>query len=206
MLFLLHDKKGGVKLKLAEVAKLRTGLVLNRKIATFKDEINVTYRQLTLKSINENGTINLECLENFVSKENLKREYFTEIGDIIVRLSHPYTAVVIDDRTKDILVPSHFAIIRCDETKINPDYLQWILNCEKTKNKISVSTSRSALGTIRPSFYLDFEIKVIPMESQKAIAKINYLWQNEVKLLDQLKEEKDKYYKAITNKIQKEME
>ena len=204
MLYNNHDKKGD-KMKLKDIAELQTGLVLNRKQATRPDEVKVKYKQLNLKSVDSSGFINLEMLEDFESKESLKREYFTRKGDIVVRLSYPYTAVIIDEESENLLVPSHFVIIRCDQKIIVPGYLGWLLNSDKMKKKISLSTSTSAFGTIKQSFYSDLEIYSVPTEKQKILSEINRLSVKETMLLTELKDEKQKYYETLISKLQKEM-
>ena len=112
---------------------------------------------------------------------------------------------MIDETTKGILIPSHFVVVRCDETKLNPGYLQWLINTDKVRNKISLSTSTNSLGTIRPAFFSDFEIDEISLYNQIKLAEINKLAKKELELLTELKEQKQKYFNALTNKIQKEM-
>lgn len=198
-------KKGGGYMKLGDCAHLRTGLVLSRKQAGVNDEKYINYKQLTLKSISSEGIVISENLENFKSKEQLKKDYFTQKDDIVIRLSHPYTAVLIDEATKGILIPSHFVVIRCDEMRLNPGYLQWLINTDKVRNKISLSTSTNSLGTIRPKFFSDFEIDEISLNDQIILAAIYKLAKQELELLTKLKEQKQKYYNALADKIQKEM-
>ena len=192
-------------MKVGDVASLRTGLVLSRKQASVNDEKYINYKQLTLKSISSEGVIISENIENFKSKEQLKEDYFTQKDDVVIRLSHPYTAVLIDETTKGILIPSHFVVVRCDKMKLNPGYLQWLINTDKVRNKISLSTSTNSLGTIRPAFFSDFEIDEISLNNQIKLAEINKLAKKELELLTELKEQKQKYFNALTNKIQKEM-
>lgn len=192
-------------MKLGKLAEIRTGLVLNRKKATPNDSNIVSYKSLTLKSINKNGTIEEEYLEIFEAKEKLKEDYITQCNDVIVRLSHPYTSVIIDESTQGLVVPAHFVIIKCDENKIVPGYLQWLLNSHKVNKDISLSTSTSTLGTIKASFFSDLEIYELDINNQQKLSEINELAKKEVKLLKNLIEEKEKYYRELTKKIQKEM-
>lgn len=192
-------------MKLGDCAHLRTGLVLSRKQARDNDEKYINYKQLTLKSISSEGFIVSENLDDFKSKEQLKEDYITQKDDIVIRLSHPYTAVLIDETTKGILIPSHFVVIRCDEMRLNPGYLQWLINTDKVRNKISLSTSTNSLGTIRPKFFSEFEIDEISLNDQIILAAINKLSKKELELLTELKEQKQKYYNALADKIQKEM-
>lgn len=193
-------------MKLKEVAVLGTGLVLNRKEAGFNDTDTFKYKQLTLKSVNNNGSINPEYLDIFLSKEPLKDKYLTQKSDIIVRLSYPYTAILIDGQAEGIVVSSHFCIIRCDTTIILPEYLQLILNSSSVYKKISLATVSSALKVIRPSFFSELNINIIPLDKQRVLGNINNLYRKEIDLLERLKTEKQRCYSLFINKIQNEME
>lgn len=193
-------------MKLNEVAFVRTGLVLNRKEAKETDQKQFKYKHLTLRSVTNNGSINEEFLEEFVSKEILKDDYLTQENDIVVKLVHPYTSVLIDEKTKGTIVSSHFVIIRCDLTKILPEYLQVILDSTKVHKKIAISNISSTLRVIRPSFFSELDINIIPLEKQKLIGKINGLYKKEIDLLEKLKLEKQRCHSLFINKIQIETE
>ena len=78
-------------MKLEKIADISTGLVLSRKKSSNNE--GFVYELLTLKSFNENGYIEDEYLDNFISEEKIKSQYLTQEGDIIVRLSSPNTAI-----------------------------------------------------------------------------------------------------------------
>ena len=84
--------------------------------------------------------------------------------------------------------------------------MQCILNSNEIHKQISLSTSTSMLGTIRPLFFSELEIKIISLEKQEKLAEINRLCKEEIILLTKLKEQKQKYNSLLINKIQKEME
>lgn len=193
-------------MKLKEIAFLKMGLVLNRKQANPTDSEKFKYKQLTLKSVTINEIVNQEDLEEFISKERLKEEYFTQKNDVIVRLSYPYTAIVIDEQTEGLLVPSHFIIIRCDLTKLLPEYLQWIFTSRKFRKEISISTGSSVLKFINPSFFSEMDVKILPLEKQKVFGEINDLYRREMILLEKLKIEKHRYFYLIREKIEEELE
>jgi len=50
--------------------------------------------------------LQLESLQS-LAKEPLKEEYLSQSGDIIVRLTAPYTAVLIDETTSGMVVSSN---------------------------------------------------------------------------------------------------
>ncbi len=192
-------------MKLNEIASIKTGLVVNRKQAVANADVVEEYKQLTLKAINTDATVDIQQLDTFLSKEKLKSENLTQKNDIIVRLSSPYTAVLIDEESENLLFSSNFIVIRCDSKYILPEYLQWLLNGEQIRKEILISTSSSAFGAIKPSFFGELEIDLLPIDKQAIIADINQLAKKENILLSKLKEEKQKYYLTLINKIQKEM-
>lgn len=190
-------------MKLKELANVRSGLILARKQS--KIPSHYRYPLLNLKCIHPDGYILKEQLEVFHAVEYLNLEYVTHRGDIVVRLSTPYTAVLIDEATEGLVIPSSFAIIRTDSRKILPDYLQWLLNTQRVKQHIFESATGNMLAAVKPSYFADFELKLISMENQQTIARLHGLMQKETQLLHRLAEEKEKYYNFVIEDIQKSM-
>ncbi len=192
-------------MKLEELATVKTGLVLARKQAKLPSDVMARYRQLNLKAINENGYIEADCLEEFHANEGLRAEYLTQPKDIIVRLTTPYTAVLIDDEYAGIVIPSHFVVIRTIDKRLLPEYLYWLLNSERIKSIMLQNISSTMIGTVKPSNYANLSIDLLSLNEQRQIAKLNRLAKRESFLLKQLKEQKELYYNEAINIIQKEM-
>ena len=190
---------------LSDIAVVKTGVVLPRKQAKTQNEVIATYKQLNLKAINSNGSICVDELEEFLANEKLRAEYLTQPKDIIVRLTMPYTAVLIDNSCKGLVIPSHFVVIRAEEEKILPEYLYWLLNTDKIKSMVYKNISSNTIGTIKPSFYANLKIEMLSIEQQRKIGELNLLAKKELFLLERLKEEKMTYYKEAINKVKKEM-
>jgi len=188
-------------MKLGEIAIIKTGLVLARKKATIKYEVENIYNLITLKNIEDNGAFNEEPFEPFESNDQLDKGYFTEEGDILTRLSYPYTTVYIDESKEGLLVPSYFAIIKLRTQNYIPEYITWYLNSDKAKKELIKSQTGTAMSTTNKTILSSIDINEIPIEDQKRIGKIQELYLKERKLLDRLIEEKEKYYKAVTNKL-----
>ena len=115
LLFFTHNK-----------TTVRSGLVLSRKLA--RENPVQRYRLLNLRSITPEGYIDLKEADVFDAKETLPREYLSQVGDIVIRLSAPYTAVLIDEESEGMVVSSNFVIVRTDPQVLLPDYLYWLLN------------------------------------------------------------------------------
>lgn len=188
---------------LEDVAAIRTGVVTTRKKADEKDPTIYEYKLLNLKCAAPAGYLDLRYAETFLTVEALKPEYFTQIGDILVRLSAPYTAIMITrEEWCGYLVPSHFAIIRVDNTVACPEYILWLLKRDSTKQKILQNISGSgAFGTINSKFFSTLSVKKLPLNKQKIIGQMQILSGKEQELLHKLTIQKEIYNKLLVDKI-----
>ena len=104
-------------MKLGELATVRSGLVLSRKQARKGAPVKMRYPLLSFRAIHPNGYIDMEQLDGFDAAEQLSPEYLTQIGDVIIRLTSPYTAVLIDEASAGMVVSSNFVIIRVENLR-----------------------------------------------------------------------------------------
>ncbi len=199
MLFFCHNTKEVSIIKLNQLSEIRTGLILSRKQSKIKTEFY--YKQLTLKSISGNGCIAVNFTEDFYATESLNQDYLTQKGDIIVRLSAPYTAVLIDENTENFVIPTHFAIVRANKSIVNTKYLYWFLNSEIVKKEYLKNNTSNMIGAIRPLFIGEIEIKLLTMDKQQKVGELNTLAKKEQYLLSKLEEEKTKYTKLLLEKL-----
>lgn len=190
-------------MNLGTVAAIRSGLVLSRKLSRKRSPY--CYPLLNLRAIHPDGYILSDDLEVFHAIEPLSREYLTQQGDIIIRLSIPYTAILIDSDVEGIVVSSNFAIIRSNRNYLLPEYLLWLLNTPDIKKRIYESSSSNMLSAVRPTFFADLEVLPLPLMDQEKISQLNLLAKQESRLLKKLAEEKEKYYAAVIDHIQKSM-
>ena len=192
-------------MRLDEAAVINTGLVTARKQARGVSDSVIQYKLLNLKAINSKGFIEDSLLDDFETLEEIKPTYITQMGDIVVRLTFPFTAVLIDEMHTGLIIPSHFVVIRTNAKKIIPEYLFWLLNTEKVRQQLQQNISSTMIGTVKPMSYASLNIQKITLEEQRKIAEIYLLSKTELMLLDQLFRQKELYYKTAIDKIQKEM-
>ena len=173
---------------LSDVSTVRTGLVTARKQAKGPEKgLFQEYRLLSLRCIKEPGVLDVGLAEPYMSRELLKSDFLTKRDDILVHLSAPYTAALVDDESADYVVPSHFAIIRVDKSKVDPAYVLWILRQQSTLKQIYQNVSGTvAFGTISSNFFNDLKIDAIPLEKQRLIGAILKLSEREQALLSEL--------------------
>jgi restriction endonuclease S subunit len=190
-------------MRLGDIATVRSGLVLARKQA--KTASAYQYPLLNLRGVKSDGSLDHSMLETFAASKCLKPEYLTHTGDVVVRLTTPYTAILIDEQTEGIVIPSSFAIIRADRSYVLPEYLFWLLNTPKVRQQIYENTTGNMLSSVKPSYFNDFRVDNLPIEKQQMIAVLNETARREVRLLAELAAEKEIYYARIIDQAQKEM-
>lgn len=203
MLFCKHDNRGVRKIKLKDISVIRSGLVLSRKDA--KKPTEYAYDLVALKSISDEEWIIKNQLDRFFATERLSLEYLTHKGDILIRMSKPYTAVLIDENTENLLFSSNFTIIRCNTDKIVPEYLCWLLNSKGIMEDIQKNNAGNMLGAIRSQFYADLTIEPVPIEKQKAIGALYILGRKEYELRMRLAAEYRKLNEMTITQIQRKI-
>jgi len=188
---------------LGEVATVRSGLVLSRKQA--KKPSAYRYQLLNLKSIHADAYIKKDLLDIYDAVEQLNPEYLTQKGDIVIRLSSPYTAVLIDETAIGLVISSNFTVVRANHDRVLPEYLFWLLNTSNVKKDILKHNTSNMLGAIRPQYYNDFEVVLLPLIQQKKIAKLNLLARRESRLMQDLACMKKQYYTIMIDEVQRKM-
>lgn len=190
-------------MKLGSVAQVRSGLVLARKQARGRTEYR--YPLLNLKCIHPNGYIDTALCEMFDSVEYLNPEYLTHKGDVVIRLTVPYTAVLITDELEGYVIPSSFVVVRTDHSIVLPEYLLWLLNSQQVKQRIYESAVSNMLGAVKPRYFAEYELEELPISRQRMIAELNRLAKQEVQLLEKLAAEKAKYYNNVIAHVHNEI-
>lgn len=177
-------------MRLQELASVRSGLVLSRKQS--KEPTQYKYPLINLRCIHEEGILETGEADVYEAKEPLKEEYLSQKGDVVLRLTAPYTAVLIDETTAGMVISSNFVVIRVQDQKLLPEYLFWLLNTQKVKRKMYENTTSNMLGAVKAKFLADFELTLLPVEEQNKIAQLNLLAKKECRLLWKLAAEKEK--------------
>ena len=188
-------------MKLINISEMQTGLVLVRKRADAKDQDTHKYRILTLKSFESQGWINEGETDMFFSKEKLENKYLTNKGDIIIRLTIPYTAICINESQEGLVIPSNFAIIRLIGQNFIPEFVALFLNSEIIEKQFFKSSISTTIPLIKITHLRNVDVPEKTLDIQKKIVELNQLQVKEKRLLSRLMEEKGKLAKASINKI-----
>jgi restriction endonuclease S subunit len=176
-------------------------LVLKRKEANVTESKNHRYKALTLKSFNSEGWIDDTFLESYFSAEELSNRYLCFENDVVIKLTPPYTAVAIQKKFSDCVVPSQFAILRLDGKEVDAEFLALFLNSDQIKNHITISATGMTVPMIKTGSLREIEIPLPDMKRQKKIADISRLIVQERHLLYKLLSKKEAYYQALTEAL-----
>jgi len=191
-------------LRLKDISNLRTGLVTARKKASAVDTDTYSYKSVTLRSFNSNGCLSIEYLDDFTAKEQINKNYLTQYNDILIRLREPNIAVWIDEENIDLLVTSLVATVRVNSDSVDSKFLTYYLNSTTVKRALNSSITGTAINMIKTKELEDLEIKLPSLEEQKKIVDFLDLTNKEIDLLEELKNQKEKYYSEVFNNILKD--
>lgn len=183
---------------LKDIASIRTGVVTSRKRATFDSQNVYEYKLLNLHCIRNDGKLDISSAEPFYANETLNEDFITKPNDILIRLSAPYSSAIVEQESTNLLVPSHFAIIRLTEPSINPYFVLWQLRQKRVMQQIYRNVSGTTqFGTINSALFADLPIKRLSEERQNSFGKLFKLAEKEQELLTRLTSEKAKLNRAL---------
>lgn len=143
--------------------------------------------------INEEGII----INNYKSEPDPKR--LTKEGDIVVKLSSPYNAVIIDKDHEDMLVSSFCSIIR-NIKGIDKSYLAAFLNSDICQKQLESSVAGSLMGVLSNGKLSEIEIPLPDEKKQEEIGDFfNKTIKNRILLAKIQKLEEEKLASMIAN-------
>ena len=127
--------------------------------------------------------------------------YVTRKGDLIFRLSLPSKIIIVDEETEGLLINNLYCIIRCNNKKINNEFLKWFLESKEAIKQIETIIIGTVVKSIPVAKLRLIEIPNISFEEQEKISKLISNWNKQKELYNQLIKEKDNYYNSIVDKV-----
>ena len=182
-------------MKLEDVVDIHIGVVLKRKEAEYKGNKTNRYKVFNIRCYEEK----IEY-DDFYSMENLSN-YVTRKGDLIFRLSLPSKIIIVDEETEGLLINNLYCIIRCNNKKINNEFLKWFLESKEAIKQIETIIIGTVVKSIPVAKLRLIENPNISFEEQEKISKLISNWNKQKELYNQLIKEKDNYYNSIVDKV-----
>lgn len=124
-----------------------------------------------------------------VNDISFKEKFFLNKGDVLfVSKGVNNYAFSIDKLDFPIIASATFFIIRVNENKILSDYLAWYMNQSEAQNYFSEKKAGTYVPNLKKQDILDLPLKVPPLKTQNAIAQTAKLLNQEIIILDKIKE------------------
>lgn len=151
---------------------------------------------INIKTIEEKGNIRIlvpSSLENDKIKEDqlksgeidlekINPKQYLKKNDIVFQAKgNKFEVVLIEENYENLLASSLYFIIRVNEKKINPKYLQWLLKTEKAKEYFEKNTSGTVMKIVRKSTLEDFEFDCPSLKEQENFQTLIRAFENEEK-------------------------
>jgi len=192
-------------LKLEKLGKVNHGLTISRIIAK-PDEQQEEIPLFTMQDLNiEMGSYDLksEGKTVSVSKENFDKGLLSKESMVVVGLT-VHKAYVIEKHHVGKIIPSNFAYMHLDESKIDLNYFTWYFNEHPNmKRKLQIATQGS-MGIMALSVQMlrELNIELPDIDIQKKIGRIYELRRKKEKALYEKNIlEKDLYKQLMINKL-----
>jgi restriction endonuclease S subunit len=186
-----------VKIKLNEIAEIKTGLVLNRKKADMSKDQKLYCSVVSLKSFNEDAIYDSTFADEFISNEQIKEDYQVKQGDILLRLREPNFAVYIDKEYENLIYSSLMVRVKLQDNRFDPHFIAHFLNSTTVKKALSSELSGTTIPMIKVADVNEIKIPFINLTKQKKIVEYLKLAHQENNLLQNLIKQKQKYSKEI---------
>lgn len=155
--------------KLGDLCTVMTGAPLSRAKKLAKGEAGTEAKVLTPRAMESGRIVDDEIVYEVVSK--VKKDFFTRVGDVIVKTSTPYDCVYVDVSHEGILVASFGLILRKKkDSDVDMRYLVMYLNQPQTRKKFQNLSVGATLQLIKKATIEGLDVPVITQERQNRLA------------------------------------
>lgn len=149
------------------------------------DSVTEVRKVIIPKVINSDGTITIEDLPEEKLRVAADEKRITKIGDIVIKLSTPYDAAVIDEQSSGCLVPSFCAIIR-HGAEIDTNYMLAFLNSSFCKEQLKQQVAGSNMAVLSVGKVASV-LMPLPLKNEQIEIGNNYIkTQDRLKLIKQI--------------------
>ena len=156
---------------LRDYISITSGQIVNRVQANKEkgdQVIDKDRKVIVAKSITE-GIIDDENVEIMNLKVQPDENKLTKEGDIVVKLSKPYGAALVDKEHEGMLITSFCSVIR-NVKGIDPGYLVAYLNSDIADEKLTSSVAGSTMSILSNGKIGDLDISIPDLDEQIKIS------------------------------------
>ena len=161
------------------------------------EDPNGEYEVLTISDI-DNGNI-IDNLTKININDNKFDRYLIENGDIIISSKGTRIKIAVAEiGNRKIIANGNLIVLRIDQTKLNPYYLEMFLNSSDGQTILKQIQTGTVIISINPSRLASITISTLPFEEQNMIANKYKAKQNQITLaqehIKKLENELDNFF------------
>lgn len=154
-------------MKLGEFVKIRTGV-----FAKPIPDGSISY--LHAKHFDESGNL-ISFPVPELEDDRLVAKHLLRSGDVLFAAKGARNFATVYTGKIAAVASTTFFVLRCDKSKLLPEYLAWKLNDPSTLNLLQTSAIGSSLVSISKTSLEETEIKIPSLKQQKLVIEIDRL-------------------------------
>lgn len=171
---------------IGHIASVRMGVTLRGRDATRPDP-NGSCLMIRISDVSDDGHLTNPDLLRFEPGESIKPDLFLRFGDVLVpNRGLRTTAYAFDLPDQNVIVGAQFFIVRCDFSRVLPDYVAWFLRSEVTAQHFSTHRKGTLVQTIQRGDLADLALPLPPLPKQAVIVELDKLATQERQLSERL--------------------
>ena len=151
------------KIKLKDISEIYSGLSYRRYLDNDGDIFNV----IVQRSIKKDGQYG--DFEEMSLKKDIKKRYFTQKDDVLMKMTYPYDVVCI--KQEGLIISERIAIIRPDK-KYDAEFIAHILTNAHIKKQLHERTGGEKLPHTSLKQIKQLDIIIPDIETQQKYSKL----------------------------------
>lgn len=190
-----------MKPRVQELAIVQMGLVFRERLEPAKDG-NIPVIQM--RNLTEDNRLDVRNLLT-IQLNGVSEHHFVQRKDLIFRSrGKTNTAVIIDVEPDRAVVVAPLLRIRVTSEKVLPEYLCWFINQPPSQAFLHSRVTGTAMATIGKSVLEDLEVSLPDIETQKQIAEVAALSDEEQRLMRDLAKERKRWADGVLMQLARE--
>ncbi len=158
---------------------------------------------LQIRHFNEEGHLADRALE-MIDLDEKSRPHLLQEGDVLfVGKGNRLFSWEYNSTIGPLVASSTFFVLRADKTKILPSFLATLLNSPPFKAHLQQLGAGTNIFSIRKSELGAIELPIPPMDRQEKISTLAKAYQEEIRLAQQILDQKQLLFKGILTSLLK---
>lgn len=159
---------------------------------------------IQMRDLTEDNRLNTRNLLA-IRLNHAKEGHFVRRKDLIFRSRGKMTATtIIDTELERVIIAAPLLRVRIKDERVLPEYLCWFINQPPSRAFLHSRATGTAVMTVGKSVLENLEVLLPDIETQKRIAKITALSNEEQRLMRDLAAQKKRLADGVSMRLAKE--